>query len=184
MKLTWAIQLCKNVFAMKNGIIALTFHEQDLKKVVVEVWTGPSLARGLYPAKPAIFPTDRIGPANERRFFQRAGLGRAGNREMIFPTGRARPANERWFFQRAGPGRQKRNEFGPCRSRAWKYRPVQASRLSVKYISTHKLVSIDEEWKLSFHSVRCKFYKVILYLFYVIHYFMLRFILRIYYVYI
>ena len=33
MKLTWIIQLCKNVFAINNSIIVLNIHEQDLTKV-------------------------------------------------------------------------------------------------------------------------------------------------------
>ena len=55
------IQLCKTVFAMNNGIIVLTFHEQDLTKVLVKFCTGPRLTRGPYPAQPAIFPTVRAG---------------------------------------------------------------------------------------------------------------------------
>ena len=39
MKLTIVIQLCKNVFAINNGIIVLTFHELDLSK---------GLGRGLH----------------------------------------------------------------------------------------------------------------------------------------
>ena len=130
MKLTWVIQLCKNVFAINNGIIVLTFHELDLAKVMVEVCTGPSLTRGSYPARPvifptgragkckAIFPTDWAGPADERWLFQRAGPGR----KMTggFSNG---PANERGFFLRARPGRQKRNEPGP----GLENRPVQIS---------------------------------------------------------
>ena len=51
-----------------------------LQKVLVEVYTGPSLTRGPYPARPAIFQT---------------GPGRAGNWEVIFPTGRTEPEPEK-----------------------------------------------------------------------------------------
>ena len=126
MNLTWVIELCKNVFAINNGIIVLTLHEQDLTKGCDKGLYGPW-------ARPVIFPMGRTGLANEKRFFQRAG--RAGKWKAIFPTGRAGPAIERWFFQRAGPGRQikgdfsngpgrrKRNEFGP--GPGLKNRPLQ-----------------------------------------------------------
>ena len=80
MKLTWVIQLCKNVFAINNGIV-LTFHELDLTKghgrglhgPETDAMPVPGLARPVIGKCKAIFPT-----------------GRAGKWKAIFPTGRAR----------------------------------------------------------------------------------------------
>ena len=136
MKLTWVIQLWKNVFAIKNGIIVLFFHELDFTKGHGRGlhWAESDARPVLDPA--VIFPTDRAG--KWKGIFL---TGRAGNWKAIFPTGRAGPAIERWFFHRAepgrqmkdnlsnGPGRQKRNEFGP--GQGLKNRPVQTSNLGL-----------------------------------------------------
>ena len=48
------------------------------------------------------FQRTGLGRQMKGNFFN--GPGRAGNLEVIFPTGRAGLANERWFFQQAGLG--------------------------------------------------------------------------------
>ena len=75
--------MCKNVFAINNGIIVLTFHELDLRKGRGRGFHGPKSD-----ARPVPSPA-RAGTANVRRFFHRAG-----------------PANERRFFQQAGPANE------------------------------------------------------------------------------
>ena len=62
MKLTRVIQLCKNVFAVNNDIIVLTFHAQDLTK---------DCDRGMHGRG----QDKRPGPGKRRR--------------IIFPTGQA-----------------------------------------------------------------------------------------------
>ena len=105
MKLTWAIQLCKNVFAMNNGIIVLTFHEQDLTK---------GCCRGLHwlepDAKLVLCPAHDFsnGPGKWEAILP---TGRAGSWEVIFLTGQAGPANERWFFLQTGPAQQMKVDF-------------------------------------------------------------------------
>ena len=71
---------------------------------LLEVCTGPGLARDSYPVRPA----GRAWAADKRWLFLQAG-----------------PANDRWFFQRAGPGRQKRNESGAGRARTYKIGPCR-----------------------------------------------------------
>ena len=112
MKLTWVIQLWKNVFAINNGIIVLTFHELDLTKGRGRGLHGPESDARPNPARPNPWFFQRAGPANVRRFFQRAG---PANERRFFQ--RAGPAIQRWFFLRAGPGRQMKGYFfnGPGR---------------------------------------------------------------------
>ena len=74
MKLTWVIQLGKNVFAINNVIKVLTFHELDLTKVS---------GRGLYGSE-----TDaRDVPGTARDFSN--GPGRVGKKVMS--SGRPAP---------------------------------------------------------------------------------------------
>ena len=56
--------MCKNVFAINNGIIVLTFHELDLTK---------GRGRGLH--GPESDAKSVPGPGNVRQLFQRAGPG-------------------------------------------------------------------------------------------------------------
>ena len=51
MKLTWVIHLLKNVFAINNGIIVLTFHEQDLTKGYGRALHEPEPEWDSYPAR-------------------------------------------------------------------------------------------------------------------------------------
>ena len=91
MKLTWVIQLSKNVFAINICIKILTFHGQNLTK---------GCGRGLHRPEPDVRPVP--GPARPGpRFFQLAGPGR--QMKGCFSNGPGRPANEGWCFQRAGP---------------------------------------------------------------------------------
>ena len=97
--------MCKNVFAINNGIIVLIFHELDLTKGRGRDLHGPGSD-----ARPVAGPTRDF--SNEP--------GRAGKCKAIFPTGRAGPANKSRFFQRAGPGRQLRGDFSDGPGRAGK----------------------------------------------------------------
>ena len=54
--------MCKNVFAVNNGIIVLTFHAQDLTKGCGRGMHGPGPGR----QKRGDFLTGWAGPANER----------------------------------------------------------------------------------------------------------------------
>ena len=89
MKLTWVIQICKNVFAVNNGIV-LTFHAQDLTK---------GYGRGMH--RPRSDWQVRDDFSNE--------LGRQMRGDFSI-----RPAVERWFFPMGRAWK-----IGPCRPLIW-----------------------------------------------------------------
>ena len=110
--------MCKNVFAMNNGIIVLTFHEQDLTKGCGRGLQGPEPDAKLVPGPAHDFSN---GPGKWEAIFP---TGRAGKWQAIFPTGRSGPTDEGWFFQRAG---KRETSSGRLVCTGLTNRPVQTS---------------------------------------------------------
>ena len=78
--------MCKNVFAINNGIIVLTFHELEFTKGRGRSLHGPESNARSVPG-PRFF--QRAGPANESQFFQRAGPDRQLRDDFSYGPGRA-----------------------------------------------------------------------------------------------
>ena len=71
--------MCKNVYAINNDIIVLTFHELDLTKNHGRGLHGPKSDMRPVPSPVCDFSN---GPANERRFFQRTGPEKSARADL------------------------------------------------------------------------------------------------------